>query len=233
MNDIELSYHVSNVYAIICWFLASYAFGSYVYVYSIMNYSQVFTVRLSFLALVVYVCSLFAFLYSKTETAKFNYGMISGGSFGVTGGYLIERANYLDLTIVPLGVTVTVGIFLAMTLITKYITDQQMAWLGSFIGSILSGMLMFSLFSIFVTVPDIVYDIRLFLGLVVFCWCISFDTHKMREKFRAHFSGPIDYYEYAMNLFIVIVTIFRKVVTLLIRNSEKNAGGKKKNNCIF
>jgi FtsH-binding integral membrane protein len=140
--------------------------------------------------------------------------MISGGSFGLTGGYLIKFANYFDPTIVPLDVTVTVEIILAMTLITKYITDQQMAWLGGFIGSISSKIFMFSLFSMFVTVPDIVYDIRLFLELVVFCGCICFDTHKMREKIRTHFSSPINYYDHAMYMFIDIVMILRKIIKI-------------------
>ena len=220
MNDVQLAMHTSNVYNLVCWFVGAYTIGAYLtmfisgYTYAILMASIVASLVFTFL-----------FASAITDSSKFNYGMLTAGSMGTMCGHIIQYANIIDDTILPLSVTITLGVFGTMTFITQFVTDSQMLMLGGFLSSVLSGLIIFGFFSMFFTVPEIVHDIRLLVGFITFCGYITYDTYKMREKFR---QGKIDYYEHAMSLFLDMVNIFVKVLSHLVKYKRRDESGNKK-----
>jgi FtsH-binding integral membrane protein len=220
MNDIELAYHTSQVYQLISWFIGAYALGSYVSTF-FLNYYGLMTLFSSLGS----IWGIIMFLSAKSNKDKFNYAMIVSGLLGTSCGALVTVANIVDKTIFPISVATTLGVFVTMSFISQYVTDSQILMLGGFLSSVLTGLTIVGLISLFVQLPDALYDLRIITSFITFCGYIVYDTHKMRQKFK---SGVIDYYEHAITLFSDIINTFVNVVILLIR-TEKKKQQKKKN----
>lgn len=219
MNDIELSYHISQVYQLITWFIGAFTFGSYVST-CLLNYSFFVTI----LSFVVSVGSIAMFANSRTDLSKFSYGMIIAGSVGISSGGLITIVNDVDQTILPLSMLTTLGIFVSMSVVSKYVTNSQMLLLGGFLSSALSGLCVVGIISLFLPIPMIFFDIRVIISFITFCGYVVYDTFKMRQKFQ---SGVIDYYEHALMLFLDIINIFTDLLIILIRNKDRKDSKRK------
>lgn len=78
-------------------------------------------------------------------------------------------------------------------------------------------MLLASLLNVFFRSTFVPW-MQIYLGLVVFCGFIMFDTQLMIEQIL---SGNDNYITMALNLFVDLVAVFVRILIILLNNTEK------------
>lgn len=111
----------------------------------------------------------------------------------------------------------TTTIFAAFSAAALFTKRRQYLFLGGVLGSILTFMCLLSLLRFFVPSLGSVFSstAELFVGLVVFCAYVLFDTQMIVEKASG---GDRDSVWHAMELFIDFIAIFVRIVIILMRN---------------
>jgi len=139
---------------------------------------------------------------------------------GVTIGPLMVLAIAIDPSVIVTAFLGTATVFVCFTMAALLAKRRYWLYLGGILSSALSAMLLMSVFSMFVQ-SQFVHSIHLYLGLLVFCGYILFDTQVIIEKVSA---GENDYVWHAVELFIDFVAVFVRLVIILLENT----GDKKK-----
>lgn len=215
MDDIEVQAHVSNVYKLVNTMLVVYSIGAYMISF-LLNY--IFEITLiSTIATFVF---LFFTIFSD-EPSKFYYCLMFALSLGFNSGYMIQYANNIDRSILPISILLTLGIFLVFSYIAKNIGEDSMVLLQSYLFSALWGLVvvgfLFILFPSTFGGAELLYCI---IGILTFCGFITYDTALMHDRIR---KGEIDYYLHATNLFLDIINLFIKILRVLAKlKDEKN-----------
>jgi len=91
--------------------------------------------------------------------------------------------------------------------------------------SMLSVLMVMSLVNIFVQ-SQILFSAYLYLGLLVVCGFIMYDTALIIEKRRI---GDTDYIAHALMLFIDFADLFRHLLILLTKREAENERKKRRN----
>jgi Bax inhibitor 1 len=110
----------------------------------------------------------------------------------------------------------TTTIFLCFAGFAIFSQRRSQLYLGGFLSSAISTMLLFSFFNIFFN-SSANYFIQLYFGLLVFMGYVVFDTQMIIEK--ASF-GDRDYVAHSLDLFIDFVAIFIRVLIILTNNKK-------------
>jgi FtsH-binding integral membrane protein len=147
-------------------------------------------------------------------------GMLMGFGFfkGCSIGPLVEQALWVDPAIIVTACLMTTTIFAAFSAAALFTKRRQYLFLGGVLGSILTFMCVLSLLRFFVPSLGSVFSstAELYLGLVVFCAYVLFDTQMIVEKASG---GDRDSVWHAMELFIDFVAIFVRILIILMRNN--------------
>ena len=150
-------------------------------------------------------------------------GMLGAFGFfkGCSIGPLVEQALWVDPAIIVTACLMTTTIFAAFSAAALFTKRRQYLFLGGVLGSILTFMCVLSLLRFFVPSLGSVFSstAELYLGLVVFCAYVLFDTQMIVEKASG---GDRDSVWHAMELFIDFVAIFVRVLIILLRNNGRS-----------
>ena len=126
------------------------------------------------------------------------------------------QALYIDPSIVLvafLGTSVAFACFSGAAMMAK---RRSYLYLGGMLSSATSFMFVLSLANMFFR-SSAAYTLQLWLGLVVFCAYIIFDTQLVIEK---AIGGSRDYVMDAVRLFTDFVAIFVRVLVFLMNNAQ-------------
>ncbi len=84
--------------------------------------------------------------------------------------------------------------------------------------TLLTSMSVMSLLNLFMQ-SHFIYQTHLYLGLMLMCGFVLFDTQMIIEKRRM---GNKDFVQHALELFIDFIGMFRRLVIILTQKEEQN-----------
>ncbi|XP_028654447.1 probable Bax inhibitor 1 [Erpetoichthys calabaricus] len=212
--------HLKNVYSslTICMLVAGV--GAYVHVFTRLLQGGL----LSFLGSIGLMIWL-AMTPHSLETEKKRLAILCGFAFftGVGLGPAMDFVISVNPSIIVTAFLGTSVIFACFTLSALYAQRRSYLFLGGTLMSGLSVLLLLSMFNMFYG-SVMLFKAHMYLGLVVMCGFVLFDTQLIIEKAEM---GDKDYIWHCVDLFLDFITIFRKLMMILATNEKDKKKEKK------
>eukprot|EP01102_Stenamoeba_stenopodia_P000870 TRINITY_DN1080_c0_g1_i2.p1 TRINITY_DN1080_c0_g1~~TRINITY_DN1080_c0_g1_i2.p1 ORF type:complete len:232 (+),score=50.76 TRINITY_DN1080_c0_g1_i2:170-865(+) len=136
---------------------------------------------------------------------------------GVCLAPLISMVINIDPKILTTAFLGTSTIFVCFSLSAIFAKRRSMLYLGGFLGSCVSVLLVAGLLNMFMR-SYFLFNVQLYLGLVVFCLYVIFDTQLIIEK---AFAGKRDFVGDSLQLFIDFVAVFIRLLIILSKLSKE------------
>ncbi|RZF41961.1 hypothetical protein LSTR_LSTR012338 [Laodelphax striatellus] len=215
----EVRHHLKNVYACLSMSTMMAAGGAYVHLYTEMFQAGL----LSVIAAIGFLFVLMA-TEDSDKNRKMRLGFLLGFAFfsGMGLGPLMEMAIDINPAIVVTALVSTTLIFVSFSIASLTAERGRWLFLGGSLMTLLTGLLVLSLANIFFG-SQLVFKAYLYLGLLIMCGFVLYDTQLIIEKRRA---GDRDFVAHSVDLFVDLIGIFRRIVIIL---SEKERQSKRKN----
>lgn len=213
-------HHLKNVYACLTISTLAAAAGAYVDVYTnILSNSF-----LTFVATLGFIIALHLTKDNGKNTLM-RLSFLLGFSFctGLGLGPLIEHVIVLDPRIIVTAFMTTSVIFVSFSLSALFAERGSWLYLGGTITSLLSTLCLFSLASLFFG-TNAFFQLSLYLGLVLMCDFVLYDTQLIMEKRRM---GDKDFIIHSVQLFIDFVGIFRRILIILAQKENNKKSEKR------
>ncbi|XP_062323295.1 probable Bax inhibitor 1 [Osmerus eperlanus] len=212
--------HLKNVYSslALCMFVA--ASGAYVHVVTRLFQGGLLTM-LGSLAMMAWL----AMTPHSPQTEKKRLGILAGFAFftGIGLGPAMDYVISINPSIIVTAFLGTSIIFVCFTLSALYAQRRSYLFLGGILMSGLSILLLVSILNIFLG-SVMLFKAHVYLGLVIMCGFVLFDTQLIIEKAEM---GDKDYIWHCVDLFLDFVTIFRKLMVVLAMNEKEKKKEKK------
>lgn len=154
----------------------------------------------------------------KNIQKRLSYLMGFAGCTGLAMGPLLEMAIYLNPRIIPMSLVSTCLVFASFSLSSIFSNHRKWLYMGGALMSMLSVMMFMSVINLFIG-SYYLFQAQLYLGLIVFCVFVMYDTATIIEKRRM---GDNDYIKHAMLLFIDFVDLFRTFLVILMQKERSN-----------
>jgi len=221
-SDLEkdVQNHLKNVYTTLAIGLLAAALGSYIHMANIF--------QAGLLTLLGSIGFLLAIMFTefKRETIPKRIGFFIGfaACTGMGLGPLMEVVIQIDPSILPTAFISTAVIFICFSLSALMTNSRRFLYLGGMLMSGLSMMIFASFINMFVR-SVFIMTAELYIGLIIFCGFILFDTQMIVEKCR---HGDKDFIWHSLDLFIDFIEIFRHLMVIMANNNSNNK--KKRNN---
>lgn len=205
--------HLKNVYACLTASMLTAAFGSGVHLFTEVLKGGF----LSAIASIGFLIALSLTPYDgKNQTKRF--GILMGFAFctGLGLGPLMDVVIQIDPSIIPTAFFATTLIFVCFTLSALWAEQRAYLYLG---GTLLSGLSMLcflSLVNLFLG-AQIIFQVQLYGGLLLFCGFVLYDTQLIVYK---HKRGDKDFVWHSVDLFLDFIQIFRRLMIILAQNKD-------------
>ncbi|XP_050388582.1 bax inhibitor 1 [Patella vulgata] len=205
--------HLKNVYGCLGIGMLSAAVGAYIHVFTNLMQAGLLT-AIGSIGLMIWLAS----IHHSKETQGKRIAIFGGFTFlsGISLGPLLDMAIMIDPSIIPTALLGTAVVFISFTLAALYNTNRTFLYLGGFIMSGLSFLLLLSIGNLFFR-SQLIFDINLYGGLVIFCAFVLYDTQLIVEKRRR---GDDDFVWHSVDLFIDFIQIFRRLLIILSRKED-------------
>jgi FtsH-binding integral membrane protein len=209
----DVKSHLQKVYTTMGLALIACAIGSYIHMANIFT-AGILTI------LGTLGASLGIFLMAPTaenQPKRFALFMLLGALCGINQGPLLQIVATIDPSIVMTALLATALIFVCFSICALLSEERKWLAIGGVLMSALSCLLLFGLMNIFFR-SELLYEVQLYLGLVVFCGFVLYDTQLIVEKRRR---GDDDYIGHCVLLFLDFINIFRHLLILLANKEVK------------
>eukprot|EP01083_Nonionella_stella_P084804 234827_1 len=159
----------------------------------------------------------------QMDSNKTNYGKRIGllCAFGYLQGMviapLIELTLEIDASILTTAFVAALSVFVCFSASALLAKRRSYLYIGGFLSSCVTFMALLSLMNIFWR-STVIFDIRLYGGLAMFCLYILYDTQMIVEKASL---GDYDIVGHAINLYIDLVAVFIRILIILLKNRDK------------
>jgi len=207
--------HLTRVYSTLAITVLSAAIGSFTYLVT-GQFAGILG------AIAMFGLLIWANITPKEQVGKRFLLLLGFGFFqGAAVGPLINQVLRVDPAIVTTAFLGTVCVFACFSAASLFATRRSLLYIGGLVSSGLSFLFLASFVNLFIR-STAVFNIQLYVGLLVFCGFVIFDTQLIAEKAE---SGDKDFVGHALQLFIDFAGIFIRLLIIL----SKNKGEKKKN----
>lgn len=206
--------HLKNVYSCLAIAMFAAAAGSYVHIFTGFIQAGLLT-SLAGIGLLIWL----GMTPHTPENTPKRMGLLSGFAFmtGLSLGPLMMIVADIDVTIIPTAFLGTVVVFTSFTLAALFAQRRSFLYLGAPLMSGLSFLILLSFANIFFG-STMVFKLELYVGLLIFCGLVLFDTQLIVEKCR---NGDKDYIWHCVDLFLDFVNIFRRLMVILASNKQE------------
>ncbi|CAN9515257.1 unnamed protein product [Ophioblennius macclurei] len=212
--------HLKNVYSslAVCMFVASA--GAYVHVVTRLFQGGMLSV-LGSLGMMFWL----AMTPHNAQTEKKRLAILAGFAFltGVGLGPTLDFVIAVNPSIVVTAFMGTSVLFVCFTLSALYAQRRSYLFLGGTLMSGLSLLFLLSVANMFMG-SVMLFQVHMYLGLLVMCGFVLFDTQLIIEKAE---NGDKDYVWHCVDLFLDFITIFRKLMVILSMNEKDRKKEKK------
>lgn len=159
------------------------------------------------------------------ETEQKRLGLLAGFAFltGVGLGPALELCIAINPSIFPTAFMGTAMIFTCFSLSALYARCRSYLFLGGILMSAMSLLFLSSLGNLFFG-SIWLFQANVYMGLVVMCGFVLFDTQLIIEKAE---NSDKDYIWHCVDLFLDFVTLFRKLMMILALNEKDKKKEKK------
>jgi len=163
----------------------------------------------------------------KTDTPRRLVVLTAFGFFqGVSVGPLINYSIAVDPSLVVTAFLGTAAVFACFTFSALTAKSYSYLALRGFLSTGLSGLLLLGVIGWFF--PSVaMFRFSLYLGLVVFCGYVLYDTQLIVLRYQ---TGDRDFILHAMELFIDFVAIFVRILVILLDNADSKKKRKSERN---
>ncbi|KAJ8679531.1 hypothetical protein QAD02_015318 [Eretmocerus hayati] len=207
--------HLKNVYGCLSLSTVSAATGAYIHLYTQILQAGLLS-TIGAIGLIVALSS----TPDNGKNRSLRLGYLLGLSFltGLGLGPLLEKVIMIDPSIVVTALVATTVVFVSFSISALLSERGRWLYLGGTLISTLNVLVVLSLANIFFR-SQMIYQVHLYLGLIVMCGFICFDTQAIVEKNRM---GSKDYIAHSLELFLDFVNIFRHLLVILAQKEENN-----------
>jgi FtsH-binding integral membrane protein len=216
----EIQQHLAKVYSTLL--LTSIAASVGVYVQGLFNLQ-------SFLySLIGFGC---LFYVGFTQHTKSNVpkrlAALTGFGFlqGLSIGPLVNMALQIDQSIVGYALFATLAVFASFSLCALFAQRRSMLFLGGIFSSFFN-LLFWSYLMNFFFRSSFPFMLNLYGGLFVFALYVVYDTQLTIER---RFSGDDDFIKHSLDLFLDLVSLFIRILIILLKNKEKKSKSQSRN----
>jgi len=210
--------HLKSVYACLAMTIVSAAAGAYTHLFTNL-------LRGGGLLYGLLGMGLALGLYATPDNGKnrpTRMALLLGFAFfsGLGTGPLLDMALRINPSLIPNAFLLSGAIFACFSGAALFAPDGQYLYLGGTLLSGLSTLFWLGFLNIFFQ-SQLIFQVYLWGGLLVFCGFIMWDTQMIIEKRRR---GDRDFIAHSLDLFIDFMQIFRKIMILLMQkeNGDKN-----------
>ncbi|KAJ0180566.1 hypothetical protein K1T71_003970 [Dendrolimus kikuchii] len=206
--------HLKNVYGTVMMTSAAACVGVYIDMYTWF--------QAGFLSAII-GAGLMLMLIATPDNGK-NTGLRLGYllGFGLTSGMgmgpLLEYVSVVDPSIIVTALLGTTLVFVCFSAAAMLAERGSWLFLGGPLMTLLTSMSLMSLMNLFMQ-SHFLYQAHVYLGLVLMCGFVLFDTQLIIEKRRM---GSKDFVQHALELFIDFIGIFRRLLIILTQKEEQN-----------
>lgn len=159
------------------------------------------------------------------DTLSKRQALLGAAAFcqGLVLGPLVNTALHLHpgtLLTALLGTCLVFACFSGAALLSR---RRSYLFLGGLLSSVLSTLALMRVATWFLGGGALLFEAELYLGLLVFCGYVLFDTQMIVERAEAQGSAA-DPVRHALDLFVDFAAIFARVLVVLLRNAERREG---------
>lgn len=174
---------------------------------------------IALLSLVGTIGGMIWFYMVPVENYNKRFAILMGvaASVGLSLASLVDLTLEIDPSILITAFLMTTTVFLCFSGSAMLAQRRSYLYLGGMLSSMLTLLSLGNLINLFWR-SQVIYTTNLYVGLAVFCGYVMFDTQMIIEKALI---GDKDSLKHALELFLDFVSIFVRIVALLIENSEK------------
>ena len=164
---------------------------------------------------IVQLSLIFYMMYSNTYNKK-SYFYTFSALEGLTLFPIVNLANTIDNSIAITALITTIIVFGSFTYLSFQTNKRSVLYLSGILSSCLISLTVISLINLFLH-SEILFKIDLYLGLVVFCMYIIYDTQMIIKEAD---DGNYDVIFHAMTFYLDFINIFIRILVILMRNSN-------------
>ncbi|OWR44160.1 bax inhibitor 1 [Danaus plexippus] len=154
----------------------------------------------------------------KNTQLRLGYLLGFGLTSGMGLGPLMEYVSIVDPSIIMTALMGTTLVFVCFSVAAMLAERGSWLFLGGTLMTLLTSMSLMTLVNLFMQ-SHILYQTHLYLGLMLMCGFVLFDTQLIIEKRRM---GNKDFVQHALELFIDFIGMFRRLVIILTQKEEQN-----------
>jgi len=158
---------------------------------------------------------IFYMMYSNTYNKK-SYFYTFSALEGLTLFPIVNLANTIDYSLVITALITTIIVFGSFTYLSFHTNKRSVLYLSGILSSCLISLAIISLVNIFLH-SEILFKIDLYLGLVIFCMYIIYDTQMIIKEAD---DGNYDVIFHAMTFYLDFINIFIRILLILMRNKN-------------
>jgi FtsH-binding integral membrane protein len=206
--------HLKNVYATMGLALLSCAAGGFIEMFSAISLAGLLS-TIGGVAVMLWLLM----TPHNADNLPLRFSLLMGFSFlsGVNLGPYLSYVVSVDPSIVPTAFFGTALVFVCFSLSALLSDDRKFLALGGSLFSALTWMMSLGFLYLF-TGNQLIFQVHVYLGLLVMCGFVLYDTQAIVEKRR---QGNDDYVSHTLDLFIDFIGIFRRLLIILTDKKEK------------
>jgi len=214
--DAPIRSHLKSVYACLTMSIMSAAAGAYVHLFTNLLRGGGILYALLSMGLVMGLMA----TPDNGKNRSTRMGLLLAFSFfsGLGTGPLLDMAIRINPSIIPNAFMLSGMIFACFSGAALFAPDGQYLYLGGTLMSGLSALFWMGLMNLFFQ-SQLIFQVYLWGGLLLFCGFIMWDTQVIIEKRKR---GDRDFIKHSLDLFIDFMQVFRRVVILLMQKEEGN-----------
>ncbi|XP_046965197.1 probable Bax inhibitor 1 [Vanessa cardui] len=154
----------------------------------------------------------------KNTKLRLGYLLGFGLTSGMSMGPLLDYVSFVDPSIIVTALLGTTIVFVCFSIAAMLADRGSWLFLGGTLMTLLSSMSLMTLVNIFMQ-SQFLYQAHLYLGLMLMCGFVLFDTQLIIEKRRM---GNKDFVQHALELFIDFIGMLRRLLIILTQKEEQN-----------
>jgi len=214
--DAPIRSHLKSVYACLTMSIMSATAGAYTHLFTNLLRGGGILYALLSMGLVMGLMA----TPDNGKNRSTRMGLLLAFSFftGLGTGPLLDMAIMINPSIIPNAFMLSGMIFACFSGAALFAPDGQYLYLGGTLLSGLSALFWMGLLNLFFQ-SQLIFQVYLWGGLLLFCGFIMWDTQVIIEKRKR---GDRDFIKHSLDLFIDFMQVFRRVVILLMQKEEGN-----------